>query len=768
MVNPFEIGSTYTSDYLKTSFTLKDNVLKFEVEEIFEASEQLSWTAAVSYRNKPVQRWECSREKSYSCPLHNPGTYNIIITAVKDGIEYISARKALQYYDTKTIRLYDDFVASIDKETLKNDAPPLYCPTAGFQNIALICAHNEDQKALLESSADKLKKISSELLLSELWDKNTGKAMVLAQSRAGKGRLFFSGKTKYDSRLVIGQDDLPDKIDYRKFLDEIGTWTAVLRYGDKIVFTNDFYGMYKIYYYNADGLTVASNNYHLLLLILKQMGTELTLNIEECLPDLVLMAHSSLDHQRMTEKMDVDNITALPIDKYIEIDDFGFRIKDKSVHHILNTDMEYNEQRYADILEKNTAEIKENCYIALNDPRFKKVITDVSGGKDSRTVFAAVQAANSEHGGRFREKIRIFSREADYTNDKAVFIGLNNIFNYKYDDVARAYILETARQKELMYRSFYLGNNYEYTTYTTLKNTEPNKCINLIGAGELVIRSYLSHGGFSLPDEVFEVGDEKYIVDKIIEVNTERCNSISNNEVLIKKLRSNLLKAMAEMPGATLKERIDHIALFYRNVYHFGSTVTIESTAMEKFQSWAPLYTKTSLLAYKMAMRKFGGIKFQLDQIAKLCPLMAVIPFESESDNKEFEEIKDTLLIDDMYKYMRITMDNNSDEWERAKKEKAERSVTLNEDEKKAILAENAKYNDLFYEKMLDVLKKLLSYKDGAFGLLGIDLFSYITSQQEINKGKPIPRRDKWLYNKLISVVDQIEIIEADNDSAGH
>lgn len=189
---------------------------------------------------------------------------------------------------------------------------------------------------------------------------------------------------------------------------------------------------------------------------------------------------------------------------------------------------------------------------------------------------------------------------------------------------------------------------------------------------------------------------------------------------------------------------------------------------MEKFQSWAPLYTKTSLLAYKMAMRKFGGIKFQLDQIAKLCPLMAVIPFESESDNKEFEEIKDTLLIDDMYKYMRITMDNNSDEWERAKKEKAERSVTLNEDEKKAILAENAKYNDLFYEKMLDVLKKLLSYKDGAFGLLGIDLFSYITSQQEINKGKPIPRRDKWLYNKLISVVDQIEIIEADNDSAGH
>ncbi|MDE7363233.1 MAG: hypothetical protein K2N38_15025 [Oscillospiraceae bacterium] len=767
MINPLEIGSTYTSDYLKTDFTLKDNVLEFEIKEIFEASEQLSWTAAVAYRNKPVQRWECSREKSYSCRLEGSGTYNIVVTAVKDGMEYISMRKAFQYYDPATIRLYDDFIGSIEKSKLEKDVPPLYCPTAGFQNIALICAHNETQKTLLESSADSLKNISGELQLSELWDKDTGKAAVLAQSKADKGRLFFSGKTKYDSKLVIGQDDLPDKIDYEKFLDEIGTWTAVLRYGDKIIFTNDFYGMYKIFYYNVDGLTVASNNYHLLLLILKQMNIKLTLNVEECLPNLILMAHSSLDHQRMTDKMDVDNIIALPIDKYIKIDDMGFQIKDKSIHHILYTDMEYNEQRYADILDKNTAEIKENCYIALNDPRFKKVITDVSGGKDSRTVFAAVQNIDAEHNGRFREKIRIFSREADYTNDKAVFIGLNNIFNYKYDDIARTYLLETARQKELVYRSFYLGSSYEYTTYTTLKNTEPNKCINLIGAGEYILRSYYAHGVLALADEVYASDDIEYIVDKIIEVNTERCNSISNNEMLTQKLRSILLKAMSEMPGATLKERVDHIALFYRNVYHFGSTVTLESTAMEKFQSWTPLYTKTSLLAYKMSMRKVGGIKFQLDQIAKLCPLMAVIPFESESDNKEFEDIKDTLLLNDMYKHMRITLDNDPSEWERAKKEKAERAVQLNNDEKESILAENAKYNDQFYEKMLDVLKKLLSHKDSAFGILGIDLFCHIISQQKINKGKPIPRRDKWLYNKLISVVDQIEIIGEDNNSAG-
>ena len=163
-----------------------------------------------------------------------------------------------------------------------------------------------------------------------------------------------------------------------------------------------------------------------------------------------------------------------------------------------------------------------------------------------------------------------------------------------------------------------------------------------------------------------------------------------------------------------------------------------------------------------MCVKKDMGIKFHLDILSELCPILAVLPFENKKDNAKFARLKNTLMLDNQFKNLKIIYNKNPARWSAANKTRNERRCIVNSEEEPDIKKKNEEYWANYFNNMLKSLKKLLMCENGAYKDFGLDLFYYITHEKENFNKKEVSRRVQWLYNKITSITDQIDIVDSE------
>lgn len=741
----------YMNSYTFVDFNciVQDEILIVKITTTPQCTSDTFWKITIKKDGIICKSFDFANEELCSMHLTDSGMYLVQVQVKNNNKIYQMIQKGAWYY-TREFR--EEFASFLAEPLLNNNNKlPLYTQKYPYQNLAII-SYTDKHISQVKSTVDNLNDINSELMYTNLNEFEERKNIVISSLPQANERIFFSGKTKYKGKFIVGQDDILNDVDYLEMLDEIGISSSVYSSDKSILMRNDYFGMYALFYYYIDGMLVASNNYHLLLLLLCRIGVNLTFDVESTLPYFMASERMFLE-QAICHSTNIDEIKQLPIHSCIEIDAEGVHIKDKSIKAVLDEKLEYSPKLYEELLDKSAKEIVDNVKMVLEDERFEYVICDVTGGKDSRTVLAAL----TNVGEGYKDKIRINSKDVKSTNDVDIFIGLNNIYDFDYDDLSAEYKMVEMSKKDVSARSSFMGTSYSRPVSWDLEANSKGKIkniVNLTGAGgDASLRpSFSSY----FPDLQYD--DQEKLVKQFANYYV---NSIVNYSVCERSFKKMIRQAFSEIHASNLHMKLNHHYLYFRNVYHFGIQTILDSQEGGSEQ-WQPLQSKAAFKTHNMMLRVFGNTKFQFDLIAKLNPLLAVLPFESKSDMAEKAKIKDTLIVDQRFKDITIHLNDDRNKWEQAKKSKASsRKIVNSSDELKEILLTNSEKGKALYNDLVVRFRELMQYKDGVYkDLIGIDLYYWIKCQEKSVSVNNISRSVRFIYNKIVSVIDQINIIE--------
>lgn len=433
----------------------------------------------------------------------------------------------------------------------------------------------------------------------------------------------FSGYVLRHGVLTFGAEELASSELQPDDLNECyGEFNLLRIRKGRIELSADFFGMSPWYYYVNDNVFAASNHYHLLLEALKQCGEKLTMNIKRSRVNVITTGFTF--GSNFTTDMDVRNCYLnLPYEKIIY--EHNNMKKDKTeLYDILTTQEYWDENLYEDYLRKAKSEIYENTLAYFTSDRFKEIVIDVSGGFDSRIVFATANNLPKY----LRRKISTHTRRSGTHDDVQKAAAVTNLYNYKrvhYVDVDDSNVLSEGGVK-LSHISRSLGSySVNSPLYKNCYNTRDR--LQLTGyLGEVVFgykrcRGELQYslgdqrllarlGGCYLHNEVKQLkdvfADQKHIINRSID--GYYCND------LFKKF---------------------HVLYTnYRNRFICSSSRNIEFDNLRV----SPLHSKYALKAKWMYFNRFENNnvpdeKISIDLLELINPLLASIPFADNNDD---------------------------------------------------------------------------------------------------------------------------------------
>lgn len=266
-----------------------------------------------------------------------------------------------------------------------------------------------------------------------------------------KGHEFIYGGKAFskENGLLVGTGDIQrTKADISTIKESCGEYHLILFHGNKVEFRADWFGYQPLFYFNADFGGVISTSYHLLLLILKVLGVEFYINIPHAL-DIVkekFTFTSSLS-------VEVDRCTCNRSYEYYEISQEKISVNKTSSYGDLYVDGEYSPAIYEDHILAAKSEIIEHVRMVFEHPAFDYIVVDLSGGFDTRLVYAACSVLPASL---IRPKIRISTRHSSTPNDFEVAAMINYVYGYSYfDDPSVCNLMPTHSDKANI---FYANN----------------------------------------------------------------------------------------------------------------------------------------------------------------------------------------------------------------------------------------------------------------------------------------------------------------------
>lgn len=296
--------------------------------------------------------------------------------------------------------------------------------------------------------------------------------------------VLFSGVGITDKKLIYGQDDVKNIKDIKVLSESIGCFTAISFNHSDIHFFTDLYGIGKIFYYNENGKFLVSNNYHLLLLCLQDANIKLSLFTNK-VKSLLMSNRQPLLHQNFSVKMDVEKVLMKHPESCLEVKDGSLSLSNGDLSSILVNSEEYTDDNYKQLLYKAAEEIKANIQTILESDKFDNLIFDLTGGVDSRIVYAALSNFPQ-----YKDKIFINSNHVDGLDDLNVALKLNSLYQFKYDSLPRSSIEIPGRVGALQ-ASCQLGRYYSYGKSPVFKE-QLSRTARVTGNIGDLYRNYLS------------------------------------------------------------------------------------------------------------------------------------------------------------------------------------------------------------------------------------------------------------------------------------
>jgi hypothetical protein len=679
-----------------------------------------------------------SRKKSTQVKLSDFGRYSFFIGTSNIKLGYI--RKCLWYYSDTQKNDYSNFINQKNKSN--TERLPLAQLRYPYQNLAVIIPKNKDQNSEkkckeLESSENmKLYNVDSLYILSQI-----------EPLKMNDCTLFFSGKTKYDNKFILGQNDIKKDFDSSILLNDIGYFSAIRIKNKNLEITNDYFGVCPLYYYNGNEISVISSSYHLLVLSLKKFGITLELDTSHVIPYFVSGERQQFE-QLSSEYTFIKGIKKLPIHSKVNADKSGIIFKDKEIVSFMTNKITYDEAKYQHLIAEYAEDIKKNLKLVIDDERFKEIIVDVSGGKDSRVILSVLLDLKTEN----IKKVKISSlNPPSKKGDKESFIPLNHLHNFEYDDFPDTLKLADQKERLKQRRSVYMGTLFSYPIPWKYERTSQNASkMNITGAGGEVFLVECN----SLQNPNIKYDDIETITDTYA-LNYNNCWIDWDK---ISPYIKNLIKESIEnVKGRSPRDKFNNYYLYYRNCYHFGMEVLFSWMESSKEQ-WFPLYSKKGFELRQLITNKIGAIKLSVDLINYCAPQLLKVPFSNKKYNDELK-----LLFKKNPQYYKNALNKNvkinteETDWIQANKRKSENRKIINSKEEQFTSSQNEKeiinslYDDVFIK-----LHEILQFDKEIEKVIGLDLYQKLKTF----KKESWPNRDFiFMYNKIITVCDLISLI---------
>ena len=548
-------------------------------------------------------------------------------------------------------------------------------------------------------------------------------------------KIIFSGIISDKSKVLFGEECLEFLLNNKIDSKYNGAYSLAVIDKDSIRLSNDFFNFNRLFYYCDSENIICSNRYHMLLLILKNLGIEVSLNEEKALLTL-----SSANIQFLTQntisEMDIKCVYKCVNICDIVLDKNGFNLVENDYGKVLNDSSRVSENQYREMLYEGKREITENINSILDNEKFKNIITDLTGGLDSRIVYGNV-LQNQKN----KNKISINSYAVAGSKDLDIAIKINSIYNLKWDTTNVEKSTLNYAYSDKMQRSFYMGIYYSHNPVTV--NNKAESTVKMIGAcGEILLRPYIVRKYFNT--QLGNIKSKEEFLDYILR---DYGAEIITDYNAAKQFINLHLKEFENYKNCSNFEKIDRIYLEHRHGYHFDQGI------MSKHGIFClmPLQSKKLFELHHKIYDKHRSIKLELDFTNILDPYLSSIEYDDDRDNYDKEYIKDLLYYDKDY-YRNINLDRftgDTEEYDKSiiEKRKNTKSVKVSYDIGKPI--------DFSYKILCD-LRYICNNNKTLRERVGIALYYYINNEKNRKNKNSI----RYLYNKIESLSDQMKIFK--------
>lgn len=685
--------------------------------------------------------WISKNTKSWK--LSEDGIY-YVRAFVKYGNEKLSASsKPFSYYTKKTTLEFKEFLDNDNIPETPFDGPPeLYILKKPFSNI-IVVSHKTTRNCT-EISAFTEKFSSFDMVAeSNIGGYNTyvfschDKPKTLSNGT----KMLFSGIANYNGKFIIGQDDIPNDMPSKDISLCIGNFTNVNISEDEIHLGNDFFNMNQWFYFENDDFFIAANSYHSLLCYMNISGIKSKLNINKA-ATILSYNGSFLASQNFSRTMDIEGTYQVELDKNLHLTSKGWVKKQSECGKVLLEDRVFHESEYSLMLKNAAMDIKRNIECVFNDERFKVVNTDLSGGLDSRLVYAAVTNLPDA-----KSKVKICTGSLE-DGDLEIGTAINSIYGYDYNDCPVTVEYVKYKNSSDFLRSFYMGTYYTHNPSITANTIESSISLSG-GCGEIVARPIADRTMlFNTIAEYCENEDEMatFVATEI----SNNCVAAINNAKI--DFSTYLLDELKAIPVRNLIQRFDKFYLYYRNLYHFSVVSRWQTGKI----TWTPIQSVPAFKLHYLTQAKFKNIKYEIDLIAQLNPILANIRYNKPRDQEEFINIRDTLEQNDpRFRNINITGSDDIARWQKAENYRKKNSVYVqSRNERIQITTEANDYKQIIFSSLLKNFRELMircpQLRDNIGVALYKNLSTIILSKQKLNN----------MYNKITSLLDQVRLMD--------
>ena len=374
--------------------------------------------------------------------------------------------------------------------------------------------------------------------------------------------LLFSGTAVLDKRIVLGTDDLPADIRPETLASSQGDHTWAWLGKKELRICADYFAMSQWYYYEDADRLVISNQYQMVLVFLRAIGLRLELDVKKAAITLAAV-RGNLFEYNFLRKMDVEGVRQLEIDKSFLVTAGGWEKmetengKDARRHEV------YHENQYLALLGKAAEEVKNQVRMVFEDERWGRVLLELSGGLDTRTVLGAVTNACT---GALRDKLRISSWNLPGSGDLPIATELAGIYGYAYDDLPVKQQVLTACEADQECRGYYLGRAFDPGLMDHHNVDTPFIALRG-GCSESVSRPYLARALFKVREDL--ISTPRRLAGYVWNVFSG--NIVAADMESRKDFEEFLGNELEQIPTEDKLLAYDRLYLSYQSGYHFGT-----------------------------------------------------------------------------------------------------------------------------------------------------------------------------------------------------
>lgn len=365
--------------------------------------------------------------------------------------------------------------------------------------------------------------------------------------------LFFSGLAVVHDELVVSAERFKATAfvnESTSFVSYAGSYTAVIHSENDIFITNDIFGLCSLFYYQDADHVFVSNRIHLISKLLVKYNKPRRPNVDVIYTSLA-SNHLLFMHPYSHETV-VTGLNICPVDSILHLNERRELKMVPKAEHYPHSGLPPHPQKsdYPALIECAADEIKRNVVAVFTSSAFSRRVVDLSGGKDSRLVFGAVEASHLLSS----SMVRVSNKPS--IGDLETGVGIAHSFNAQFDSGDRH---ERYSKSSLFvvgfWRSMISGMRHEVGASNRPTLWQRGTVRLNGGCGELYRDFWAKKGLLNAITDI----------DRFAGL----CRPGLPRDTCA-QAHDSLWRAIGSMPGDTTPEKLRNHYMFFRSRFHFG------------------------------------------------------------------------------------------------------------------------------------------------------------------------------------------------------